>query len=98
IPQCRRCQTADGELGSAIQELPTVDPAVHVSVEKTKQLRIEVTRLFSLHRVGSLGGVSSACRLAQPALKINVSLQAGPAGCRVWLSRRRLAIAFSGLP
>src|SRR5215510_10740831 len=26
-----------------------------------------------------LGGLSSACRLAQPALKINLSLQAGPA-------------------
>jgi hypothetical protein len=53
IPQCRRRQAADGEFGSAIQKLAAVDAAMHVSMEKTKQLRIKITRLFSFHTVDS---------------------------------------------
>jgi hypothetical protein len=46
VPQCRRRQAADGELGGAIQKLAPADAAVNVVVEKTEQLRIEITGFF----------------------------------------------------
>jgi len=35
-----------GEFGSAIQKLAPIDTAMHVSVEKTEWLRVEITGFF----------------------------------------------------
>src|SRR4030095_15225386 len=54
VPQRRRRQTADGEFRSAVQKLPAIYADMDVSIEKTKQLRIEITPLFSFHTIASL--------------------------------------------